>query len=185
MALHLGAGVESIEPGVVRVPGAPAIEADLVLTAAGVRPRAELAEAAGLEVRDGRIVTDERMRTSAPGVYAAGDVALATNAAAGRRLPVEHWGEALNHGEVAGAQAAGGDAEWATAPGFWSTIGERTLKHVAWGDGFDEARLVVHPGGGWTVWYGRGGTTVGVLTHECDEDYEHGRGLVERARPLP
>jgi len=185
VALHLGAGVESIEPGVVRVPGAPAIEADLVLTAAGVRPRAELAEAAGLEVRDGRIVTDERMRTSAPGVYAAGDVALATNAAAGRRLPVEHWGEALNHGEVAGAQAAGGDAEWATAPGFWSTIGERTLKHVAWGDGFDEARLVVHPGGGWTVWYGRGGTTVGVLTHECDEDYEHGRGLVERARPLP
>jgi len=52
-------------------------------------------------------------------------------------------------------------------------------------DEVDEARLVVHPGGGWTVWYGRGGTTVGVLTHECDEDYEHGRGLVERARPLP
>jgi NADPH-dependent 2,4-dienoyl-CoA reductase/sulfur reductase-like enzyme len=169
----------------VRVAGRPPLEADLVLFAVGVRPRSGLAEAAGLELQDGRIVTDEHMRTSADGVYAAGDVALARNAAAGRRLPVEHWGEALNQGAVAGARAAGGDAVWDAAPGFWSTIGERTLKHVAWGDGFDEARLVVHPGGGWTVWYGRGGTTVGVLTHECDEDYEHGRGLVERARPLP
>ena len=83
------------------------------------------------------------MRTSAAAVYAAGDVALARNAAAGRRLPVEHWGEALNQGAVAGARAAGGDAVWDAAPGFWSTIGDRTLKHVAWGDGYDEARMVV------------------------------------------
>ena len=169
----------------MRVAGAPPIDADLVLFAVGVRPRAELAEAAGLELEGGRIVTDERLCTSAPGVYAAGDVALARNAAAGRRLPVEHWGEALNHGAVAGTQAAGGDAVWDAAPGFWSTIGERTLKHVAWGDGFDEARMVVHAGGAFTVWYGSGGTTVGVLTHERDEDYERGRELVEQGRPLP
>ncbi len=102
VSLRLGAPVESVGSGSVRVAGAPPIGADLVLFAVGVRPRAELAEAAGLEVRDGRIVTDERMRTSAPGIYAAGDVALARNAAAGRHLPVEHWGEALNQGEVAG-----------------------------------------------------------------------------------
>jgi NADPH-dependent 2,4-dienoyl-CoA reductase/sulfur reductase-like enzyme len=125
------------------------------------------------------------MRTSADGVYAAGDVALARNAAAGRRLPVEHWGEALNQGEAAGAQAAGAGAVWDTAPGFWSTIGTRTLKHVAWGDGFDEARLVDHPGGAWTVWYGTDGVAAGVLCHERDEDYEHGRELIEQGRPLP
>ncbi len=185
VALRLGAPVQSVGAGRVHLPGAPPVEADLVLFAVGVRPRGELAEAAGLELPDGRIVTDEHRRTSADAVYAAGDVALARNAAAGRRLPVEHWGEALNQGAVAGARAAGGDAVWDAAPGFWSTIGDRTLKHVAWGDGFDEARMVVHPGGAFTVWYGSDGTAVGVLAHERDEDYERGRELIEQGRPLP
>ncbi|HEY5117344.1 MAG TPA: FAD-dependent oxidoreductase, partial [Nakamurella sp.] len=77
-------------------------EADAVLTAAGVTPRTELAERVGLAVQDGRIVVDERMATGAPGVFAAGDVALAYSPTAGRRLRVEHWGEALRMGEVAG-----------------------------------------------------------------------------------
>jgi len=125
------------------------------------------------------------MRSSAEAVYAVGDIALARNTAAGRALRVEHWGEALNHGKVAGTTAAGGAASWSTAPGFWSTIGTRTLKHVAWGDGFDEARLIDHPGGAFTVWYGRRGVTVGALTHEADDDYARGRELVEAAAPLP
>jgi NADPH-dependent 2,4-dienoyl-CoA reductase/sulfur reductase-like enzyme len=185
VALQLGAPVESLDARAVRVQGAPPVEADLVLTALGIRPNAQLAGDAGIETDEGRVVTDERMRTSAHGVLAAGDVALARNAAAARRLPVEHWGEALAHGEIAGRVAAGAHAEWSQAPGFWSTIGTRTLKHVAWGDGFDEARLIDHPGGAFTVWYAAGGTTVGVLTHERDEDYERGRELVERGLPLP
>ena len=185
VSLQLGAPVESVTADTVRVPGAPPVQADLVLFAVGVRPRGQLAEAAGLAMEDRRIVADEHMRTSAPGIYAAGDVALARNPAAGRRLHVEHWGEAVNHGKVAGTNAAGGDATWTGAPGFWSTIGTRALKYVAWGDGYDEARLVTHPGGAFTVWYGSGGKTVGVLTHEADEDYERGRELVEQGRPLP
>jgi 3-phenylpropionate/trans-cinnamate dioxygenase ferredoxin reductase subunit len=185
VALRLGAGCDAIGPHMVRVPGKPPIEADLVLVGGGIRPRVQLAEAAGLDTHEGRIVTDERMRTSAEGVYAAGDVALARNAAAGRPLAVEHWGEALNQGETAGRSAAGEDAEWDVAPGFWSAIGPRTLKHVAWGDGFDEARFVTHPGGAFTVWYGSGGTTVGVLAHESDDDYERGRELIEQGQPLP
>ena len=160
--------------------------ADLILMAAGVQPRAGLAETAGLDVRDGRIVVDEHMRTSVEGVYAAGDVAFAHNVAAGRHLAVEHWGEALNMGEIAGRAIAGdADAKWDVAPGFWSTIGEHTLKYVAWGDGFDETRLVEHGKGAWTIWYGTEGRTVGVLTHDRDEDYESGRGLVETGGPLP
>ena len=87
---------------------------------------------------------------------------------------VEHWGEALNMGAVAGRTIAGEDAVWDVAPGFWSTIGDHTLKYVAWGDGFDEARLTDHGGGAWTVRYEREGELVGVLTHERDEDYEAG-----------
>lgn len=165
--------------------GRPAYEADLVLAATGVAPRGDLAELAGLEVQDGRVLVDEHMQTSADGVLAAGDVALAVNRAAGRRLAVEHWGEALEMGRVAGSVAAGVTAAWAQAPGFWSTIGEHTIKHVAWGDGHDDVRVVEHAGGAFTAWYGSRGTTVGVLTHERDDDHERGRGAVEEGRPLP
>jgi NADPH-dependent 2,4-dienoyl-CoA reductase/sulfur reductase-like enzyme len=174
VTLRLGEAVESIDE--------PADD-EIVVMGAGVRPRSGLAD--GLATAHGRIVTDTHMRTSATDVYAAGDVAFAANAAAGRRLAVEHWGEALNQGEAAGRNAAGEAVEWATAPGFWSAIGSRTLKHVAWGDGFDDARFIPHPGGAFTVWYGTDGTTVGVLTHERDEDYERGRELVETGAPLP
>ncbi len=185
--LRLGAGVSAIERGTaVHVAGAAdVVEADLVVMAAGMRPQGALAETAGLAVHEGRVVVDERMRTSDPGVLAAGDVAWARNAAAGRHLAVEHWGDALAMGEVAGRTTAGVDGAWDAAPGFWSTIGERTLKYAAWGDGHDETRLVQHAGGGWTIWYGRAGTTVGVLCHDADEDYERGRALVERGAPLP
>jgi NADPH-dependent 2,4-dienoyl-CoA reductase/sulfur reductase-like enzyme len=132
-----------------------------------------------------RIPVDAGMRTSRAGVYAAGDLVSAHNAAAGRRLDVELWGEALNMGEIAGRNAAGDDRVWDVAPGFWSTIGSHVLKYAAWGDGFDEARMVDHARGAFTVWYGREGTTVGVLTHDRDEDYERGKSLVETGAPLP
>jgi NADPH-dependent 2,4-dienoyl-CoA reductase/sulfur reductase-like enzyme len=176
ITLKLGEAVEAV----------PEDAAELILMAAGVTPRAGLAEPAGLKTEHGRIVVDAQMRTSADGVYAAGDVAFAYNAKAQRHLAVEHWGEALNMGEVAGRAIAGdADASWNVAPGFWSTIGTNTLKYVAWGDGFDETKVVDHPGGGWTIWYGSEGRTVGVLTHEADADYERGRTLVEAGAPLP
>ena len=95
-------------------------------------------------------------------------------------------GRGAQHGRDRGPRDRGrADAQWDVAPGFWSTIGEHTLKYVAWGDGFDEARLVDHGDGAWTVWYGTEGRTVGVLTHERDEDYESGRERVETGGPLP
>ena len=82
------------------------------------------------------------MQTVAPGVLVAGDAAYAWNAAAGRRLVVQHWGEAERMGEIAGPRRRRPHDAWTQAPGFWSTIGDHTLKHVAWGDGHDETRLI-------------------------------------------
>lgn len=183
--LRTDSAVGSVAADRVVLAGGEEIAADLVLMAAGMRPRAELAEAAGVRVRDGRVLVDEHMRTGVDGLLAAGDLVRAFNAAAGRHLAVEHWGEALAMGEVAGTTAAGGEASWAQAPGFWSGIGDRVLKYVAWGDGWDSTRPVEHGGGAFTVWYGRDGVTVGVLTHEADDDHERGRELVEQGRPLP
>ncbi len=185
---HFGVGLESIECGNgsfdVNFEGG-SLAADTVLFGVGVGARTELAEGAGLEVEKGGIVTDSSMRTSAPGIFAVGDISYAYNESAGRHLHVEHWGEALNHGQIAGTVIAGGEATWDTAPGFWSTIGEHTLKYVAWGDGWDEANFVDHGDGAFTVWYGQEDVCVGVLAHERDEDYERGRELVESGSQLP
>lgn len=167
------------------VEGGEPVAADTVLLGTGVEPRTRLAENAGLEVEEGGILADSSMRTGAPGIFAVGDISYAYNEAAGRRLHVEHWGEALNHGRVTGTVLAGGEAVWDVAPGFWSTIGAYTLKYVAWGEAWDDARFTDHGEGAFTVHYGLDGTCVGVLTHDHDEDYERGRELVESGAPLP
>jgi 3-phenylpropionate/trans-cinnamate dioxygenase ferredoxin reductase component len=160
-----------------------------VVLAAGVRPRSELAQAAGLLIQDGAVVVDGAMRASNGGaaatVLAAGDVAYAYNEAAGRHLHVEHWGDALGQGAVAGRTLAGASGGWRDVPGFWTTIGRHTLKYAAWGDGHDGCRLVAGDGGDFTIWYERDGVAVGVLTHERDADYERGSELIARGEPAP
>jgi NAD(P)H-nitrite reductase large subunit len=156
--------------------------ADAVLLALGIAREDGLAVAAGVEV-DGGVLVDESMVSSHPGLLAAGDVAFAHNATAGRRLRVEHWGEALNQGEVAGRTLAGADASWDVVPGFWSMLGKRTLKYAGWGDGWDEIRFEPGEGKDFSASYGKDGELVGVLAHEDDNAYEAGRKAIEeRAR---
>jgi 3-phenylpropionate/trans-cinnamate dioxygenase ferredoxin reductase component len=163
------------------------VDGSCVVLGMGVRPRASLAEAAGLPLRDGAVLVDQTLRVPdlEGAVLAVGDVAHALNTSAGRSLRVEHWGDALEQGALAGHTLAGGKREWDGVPGFWSTIGERTLKYAAWGDGYEQSRTVEHANGGFTVWYTRAGVAVGVLTHECDEDYERGRELIRAGEPAP
>ncbi len=186
VTLHLGVpvdridhrdGVVSAQAGEVRAVGS------LVVMAGGVAPRVELAVAAGIELENGAVPADAHQRTAKDGVFAAGDVAFTENATARRALRVEHWGDALGQGEVAGRNAAGQSSEWDAVPGFWSTIGDHTIKYAAWGDGFDQTRLEDHGDGAFTAWYGLGGRLVGVLTHERDKDYERGSELIAQGEP--
>jgi NADPH-dependent 2,4-dienoyl-CoA reductase/sulfur reductase-like enzyme len=154
------------------------VVADRILLALGVERSDGLAAEAGLAVDNG-IEVDASMTTADPRVLAAGDVAFAFNASAGRRLRVEHWGEALNMGAVAGRTLAGADAAWDDAPGFWSTIGEQTLKYAGWGDGWDRSRFEPGEGGAFVCRYGRGDELVGILAHGDDAAYERGRELIE------
>jgi 3-phenylpropionate/trans-cinnamate dioxygenase ferredoxin reductase component len=180
-----GRSVEAVEDGrTVRLDDGSRRSGDLVLVATGAVPQGHLAEEAGLPGSEGRVLVDERMRTGIDGVLVAGDIACAFNPTAGRRLAVEHWGEALRMGEVAGTTAAGGDDAWTDVPGFWSEIGERVVKYAAWGDGYDEVRFAEHGDGAFTAWYGRDGVLVGVLTHEADDDYERGQALVGEGRDI-
>ena len=187
--LRLGVSVEEIERSAsdfsVTLGGGKRVTSGALLFGTGVRPRTRLAKDAGIEMEAGGIVVDSSMRTSAPGIFAVGDIAYAMNTVAGRRLRVEHWGDALIQGQVAGKTIAGGESSWDSVPGFWSTIGDKRIKYAAWGDGWDESRFVDHDEGAFTIWYGKEDRCVGVLTHLADEDYEAGRGLIETGSPLP
>ena len=184
--MHLGAPVDRLEaasPYLTVIAGEHRIVADVVVMATGVRPRSELAVQAGVDLDDGAIPVDPGMRTTQARLLAAGDVCQAENRAAGRPLRVEHWGDALTQGEIAGRTAAGADAAWDSVLGFWSTIGRRTVKYAAWGDGYEEDQLERHDDGGFTVWYRRGGKLVGVLTHEADDDYDRGAERIAEGAP--
>jgi NADPH-dependent 2,4-dienoyl-CoA reductase/sulfur reductase-like enzyme len=175
------ASVQAIDDGrQVHVDGHAPITADVVLIAAGIEPRSGPVDTARVPTYDGRLVVDEYMRSEVPGLLAAGDIAYAHNASAGRHLVVEHWGEATAMGTIAGTTAAGRLERWEQAPGFWSAIGDNTLKYAAWGDGYDNSRLVEHDAGAFSIWYLSDDTIVGVLTHDADDDYERGRELVQK-----
>ncbi len=171
------AGVSAIKDDRVLLDDGSAIDAEVVVSATGVRPDIRLAEDAGLQVDGHRIVVDEHMHASARNVYAAGDVALAHNVTAGRRIPAEHWRDAAYEGRVAGLTAAGQDAVWDTVPGFGCTIGDSVLKYRGWGADYEQSRLVDHHNG-FTVWYEAGGDVVGVLALNADDDYRHADELL-------
>jgi 3-phenylpropionate/trans-cinnamate dioxygenase ferredoxin reductase component len=103
----------------VRLAGEDPIACDTVVVGVGVAPDTRLAEAAGLEIDDG-IVVDQRLQTSAPHVFAAGDVASAFHPHYGRHLRVEHWANALHQGPVAARSMLGHDAVYERLPYFFS-----------------------------------------------------------------
>lgn len=159
------------------------LEPDLILAAVGAQPATGFVDETTVQMHEGRVVVDSHMRSSVPDIYAAGDAARAANARAGRPVPVEHWGDAEVMGQVAGADAAGAQAQWDTVPGFWSELGEHTLQYAAWGDGYD-ASEVVERAGGFTVWYGQEGALVGVLAYNADDDYDRGMQLIAQGVSL-
>ncbi|HEY6794896.1 MAG TPA: FAD-dependent oxidoreductase [Kineosporiaceae bacterium] len=117
------------------------VEAAAVVLGVGVRPRTELAEAAGLDVDNG-VVVDAALQTSDPAIWAAGDVANAWNDWAGRRLRVEHFANATDQGPFAARSMGGSDRRWAVPPFFWSDQYDVGLEYRGWADPA-RSRLVV------------------------------------------
>ena len=97
------------------------LEADAVVAGIGIQPNVELAESAGLEVDNG-ILVDEHLLTSAPDVYAAGDVASFYSPILGKRLRVEHEDNANTMGLAAGRNMAGLNEPYHHLPFFYSDL---------------------------------------------------------------
>jgi 3-phenylpropionate/trans-cinnamate dioxygenase ferredoxin reductase subunit len=140
--LHLGVGLESFEGSGsaverVRLADGSVLECDFVVVGVGVAPRIALAEEAGIAVGDG-ILVSQRLETSVPGVFAAGDVANAYHPFLGRKLRVEHWANALNQPATAARAMLGKDASYDRLPYFFSDQYDVGMEYTGHASEWDE-----------------------------------------------
>lgn len=134
--IRTGVTVEQVRSdGVVTADGI--VPGDHVLVGVGAAPVTSLAEQAGLECDNG-VLVDERLRSSDPRVYAAGDVANAHNAALGRRLRVEHWDNAVRQGELAARAMLGQQVAYDWQPYFYTDQFDFGMEYVGAGSPDDE-----------------------------------------------
>ena len=135
--LLTGASVEAIDGGQVTLAGGRVVPCDHVAVGIGVVPRTELAEAAGLQLDNG-IVADNRLRTSADGVFAAGDVVNAWHPLFNARLRVEHWHNALEQGPAAARSMLDTGEPYDRIPYFFSDQYDVGMEYAGHATEWDE-----------------------------------------------
>jgi len=185
--VRTGVKVEQISAGSdgpsIGLAGGDTLTVDRLVVGVGVTPVTDLAAAAGIEVDNG-ILADSGLRTSAPGVYAAGDVANVDHPVLGHRLRVEHWDTAIKHGTVAATNLLGGDALADHLPYFFTDQYDLGLEYVGnpGPEGFDRVVITGDQEGpveqrAFRVWWLRGDLVVAGM-HVNDWD------AIDRVREL-
>ena len=134
VAFQLGATPRAIHGDAVELEDGRKLAADLVVLGVGVKPRVSLAEKAGLKMANG-VLVDSMLRTSAPGVWAAGDIACYPQPHLADPVRVEHWVVAERQGQAVARDMLGLGTPYADVPFFWSQHYDVTLSYVGHADG--------------------------------------------------
>jgi 3-phenylpropionate/trans-cinnamate dioxygenase ferredoxin reductase component len=121
----------------VRTTAGKVVECDFAVVGIGITPRVTLAADAGLEVDNG-IVANERLETSAPGIFVAGDVANAWHPFYEQNLRVEHWANALNQGPAAARAMLGDDVSYDRIPYFFSDQYDVGMEYSGYATSWDQ-----------------------------------------------
>jgi 3-phenylpropionate/trans-cinnamate dioxygenase ferredoxin reductase subunit len=169
----------------VRTKGGRTVEGDLVVVGTGVHPDVMLAKRAGLDVDDG-IVCDAKLETSAPGIFAAGDVCSYESEIHGRRLRVEHWDVALQQGRHAARGMLGEEEPYREVPYFFSDLADWTgMEYVGPAADWDE---ILFRGdrddGEFTAWYLKDGQVAAAMAVGRSDDLIPARALIESAKDV-
>jgi 3-phenylpropionate/trans-cinnamate dioxygenase ferredoxin reductase subunit len=164
------------------------LDADAVVMGTGAVPDVMLARAGGLELGDsGGVNVDSRLQTSVPGIYAAGDIAGYESVVhGGRRLRIEHWDVAFNHGKTAALNMLGRDQPHDVIPYFFSDLSDwASLEYVGPASRWDQeiVRGSIDDGE-FSIWYVENGRVAAALSIGRSDDLEHARRLIASGSDL-
>jgi NADPH-dependent 2,4-dienoyl-CoA reductase/sulfur reductase-like enzyme/nitrite reductase/ring-hydroxylating ferredoxin subunit len=136
----LNATPRAIRENRVEIDNYQSVEAELVVLGVGVSPRTSLAESAGIQVKDG-VVVNEMLRTSAPDVFAAGDLARYPEPVSGEQARIEHWVVAERQGQAAARSMLGIGGAFRDVPFFWSQHYDVTISYVGHAPSWDTCEI--------------------------------------------
>ncbi len=180
VTFQLGRKPAAIETDRVTLDDGSSLAADLVVMGVGVRPRLGLAEQAGLRLDKG-VLVDEKLRTSAEGVWAAGDIARFPDPRGGAPIRVEHWVVAERQGQHAARSMLGSREPYRTVPFFWSQHYDVPIAYVGHAESWDAIEVSGSiPGRDCLVAYRRAGRVQAVASIYRDRESLRIEAAMER-----